>query len=330
MLSTELTRRFGIEHPIIAAGMARWAGATLAGAVSEAGGLGTIGTIAASPRAVREEIAQLRAATDRPFSANLVCFDWAPFASQMLDVVIEERVPVVTLSFGTPLAWVAPVKAAGLKVIVQVQDLEAARAAIAAQPDAIIVQGTEAGGHTGRRGTLNFAAQMLDEAGDIPIIVAGGIATGRGLAAALAMGAAGVVMGTRFKATPEFNAADDLKAEIVASDGGNTFYGEVVDLVRGGRWPNGVTGRVLQSRFTQEWGERPEALIDEVKAHPENFGEAMEEDPERRLNWAGESSGLVHELVPAGDIVRRVSAEAEALLKSASSVVVPEGAAASR
>ena len=330
MLSTELTRRFGIEHPIISAGMARWAGATLAAAVSEAGGLGTIGTIAASPRAVREEITQLRAATHRPFSANLVCFDWAPFASQMLDVVIEERVPVVTLSFGTPLAWVAPVKAAGLKVIVQVQDLETARASIAAQPDAIIVQGTEAGGHTGRRSTLNFAAQMLDEAGDIPIIVAGGIATGRGLAAALAMGAAGVVMGTRFKATPEFNAADDVKAEIVASDGGNTFYGEVVDLVRGGRWPNGVTGRVLQSRFTAEWGSKPDALVDAVKSQPEQFGEAMENDPERRLNWAGESSGLIHELQPAGDIVRRVSAEAETLLRRAAGVLVPEGVAARR
>ncbi|HXU23836.1 MAG TPA: nitronate monooxygenase [Tepidiformaceae bacterium] len=330
MLSTELTRRFGIEHPIISAGMARWAGATLAAAVSKAGALGTIGTIAASPRAVREEIAQLRAATDRPFSANLVCFDWAPFASQMLDVVIEERVPVVTLSFGTPLAWVEPVKAAGLKVIVQVQDLETARAAIAARPDAIIVQGTEAGGHTGRRGTLNFAAQMLDEAGEIPVIVAGGIATGRGLAAALAMGAAGVVMGTRFKATPEFNADDDVKAQIVASDGGNTFYGEVVDLVRGGRWPNGVTGRVLQSRFTAEWGSKPDALVEAVKSQPDQFGEAMENDPERRLNWAGESSGLVHELLPAGEIVRRVSAEAEALLKSAATVLTPEGATASR
>lgn len=324
MLSTQLTRRFGIEHPIISAGMALWAGANLASAVSNAGGLGTIGTIAASPRAVREEISRLRAVTGRPFSANLVCFEWAPFASQMLDVVIEERVPIVTLSFGTPLEWVAPVKAAGLQVIVQVQDLQAARAAIVAMPDAIIVQGNEAGGHTGRRGTLNFTAQVLDEAGDIPIVVAGGIATGRGLAAALAMGAAGVVMGTRFKATPEFNADDGLKAQIVASDGGNTFYGEAVDLVRGFRWPNGVTGRVLQSRFTAEWGERPEALLDAVKKEPARFGEAMENDPERRINWAGESSGLVHELLPAGEIVHRVSAEAEALLRASAGVLVSD------
>ena len=245
-----------------------------------------------------------------------MCFDWAPFASQMLDVVIEERVPVVLLSFGTPLAWLAPIRAAGLKSIVQVQDIEGARAAIAAAPDAIIVQGTEAGGHTGRRGTLNFAAQVLDEAGDIPIVVAGGIATGRGLAAALAMGAAGVVMGTRFKATPEFNAEDDVKAAIVAATGADTFYGEAVDLVRGGRWPNGVTGRVLQSRFTEEWGNRPEALVAAVKSDPEQFGEAMDRDPSRRLNWAGESSGLIHELLPAGEVVRRVSADAEALLRS--------------
>jgi len=330
MLHTELTRRFGIEHPIIQAGMARWAGAELAGAVSVAGGLGTIGTIAARPDAVRAEIARVREMTSLPFSVNLVCFDWAPFAGEMLDAVIEGRVPVVTLSFGAPLAWLAPIHDVGLQSIVQVQDFAGARAAIAAGPDAIIVQGTEAGGHTGRRGTLSFAAQVLDEAHGIPIVVAGGIATGRGLAAALAMGAAGVVMGTRFKATPEFNADADVKAQIVASDGGNTFYGEVVDLVHGGRWPGGVTGRVLRSRFTDEWGGKPDALVAAVKSDPELFGEAMDRDPERRLNWAGESSGLVHELVPAGEVVRRVAAEAEALLHKSAAALAAGAAAGSR
>jgi NAD(P)H-dependent flavin oxidoreductase YrpB (nitropropane dioxygenase family) len=144
------------------------------------------------------------------------------------------------------------VSAAGLKTIVQVQDLEGARAAIRARPDALIAQGNEAGGHTGRRGTLAFAAQVLDLAGDVPVLVAGGIATGRGVAAALGMGAAGAVLGTRFKASEEFECADALKAAIVSSDGGDTIYDEIVDDACGLDWPRHVTGRVLRNRFTAD------------------------------------------------------------------------------
>jgi nitronate monooxygenase len=315
MLQTELTRRLGIEHPIIQAGMGMWTRVDLVAAVSNAGALGTVGSIGHLPDVFAAEIRACQAATSRPFAANLVCWDWAPFAASMVDIAVEARVPVITLSFGDPLPALAKAKAAGLRTLVQVQDLAGARAAIDARPDAVIVQGNEAGGHTGRRGTLSFAAQVLDMAGDVPVVVAGGIANGRGLAAALAMGAAGVVMGTRFKATPEFAIGRHIKEAIVASDGSNTVYDEVVDLAYGGTWPNGVTGRVLRNRFTDEWLDRDEELRAAVAAEPGfAFSQRLDSDPATQLNWAGESSGLVEAILPAAEVVRRTVELAEELL----------------
>src|SRR5262249_49458594 len=163
------------------------------------------------------EIRACRAATTRPFAVNVVTWPWAPWAMDLIDVVLAERPPIVTLSFGEPVAHLERCKSAGLGTIVQVQDVDGARAAVSAKPDAVIAQGSEAGGHTGRRGTLGFAAQVLDLAGDVPVLVAGGIGSGRGVAAVLAMGAAGAVLGTRFKASEECDANPALKEAIAAS-----------------------------------------------------------------------------------------------------------------
>src|SRR5262249_31161656 len=191
-----------------------------------------------------------------------------------------------------PLAHLDRCKAAGLATIVQVQDLAGARAAIAARPDAIIVQGNEAGGHTGRRGTLGFAAQVLDLAGDVPVLVAGGIATGRGVAAALAMGAAGAVVGTRFKASVEYACPDALKQAILASDGSDTLYDEIFDEAYGLEWPHGGIGRAMRNHFTAEWESRRAELRAKVAAAPP-FAVVAElaQDPATCINWAGESSG---------------------------------------
>jgi nitronate monooxygenase len=323
MLTTELTRRFGIEHPIISAGMGGGSGPELAAAVSNAGGLGSLATIAVPPASVGGLIAKTRELTGKPFAVNIVTWDWAPFANEIVDVAIAERPPVVVLSFGDPIPGLRKCQEAGLKTIVQVQDLAGAQAALAAGPDALIVQGNEAGGHTGRRSTLSFAAQVLDMAGDIPIIIAGGVATGRGLAAVLAMGGAGVVMGTRFKATLEFGGEEFHKQAIVGSDGSNTTYNEIVDLARGGRWPNGVTGRVIRNSFVAEWEDKPEELQTIVRSFekPWAFMAQYENDPEKQLNWAGEASGLVHEILPAAEVVRRTVEEAEGLLARVAGVV---------
>lgn len=323
MLRTELTRRFGIEHPIISAGMGGGSGPELAAAVSNAGGLGSLATIAVPTAAVAGLIAKTRELTSKPFAVNIVTWPWAPFADEIVDIAIAERPPAVVLSFGDPIPALRRCQDAGLKTIVQVQDLAGAKAALAAGPDALIVQGNEAGGHTGRRSTLNFATQVLDLAGDIPIIIAGGVATGRGLAAALAMGGAGVVMGTRFKATLEFGGEQLHKDAIVGSDGSNTVYNEIVDLARGGRWPNGVTGRVIRNSFVAEWEDKPMELEHTVQSFekPWSFMAQYATDAEKQLNWAGEASGLVHEVLPAAEVVRRTVEEAEGLLARVAGVV---------
>jgi nitronate monooxygenase len=337
MLETALTRLLGLTHPIIQAGMATECGAALAAAVAEAGALGSIGSIGGTPDQLAAEIEACRAATSRPFAVNVVTFEWAPFALELVDVALAGGAPIVTLSFGDPLPALERCRAAGVRVLVQVQDLPGALAALAARPDAILVQGNEAGGHTGRRGTLGFAAQVLELAKDVPVVVAGGIATGRGLAAVLAMGAAGAVIGTRFKATREFGIAAGAASEspvvraqkqaIVASDGENTVFDEIVDDACSLTWPGGVTARVLENRFTREWlGRRAElraVVADAVAAagHPFAFVMALDQVAETSLNWAGESSGLVREISSAADVVAAVVAEAESLLRRVPSIL---------
>lgn len=327
MLSTVLTRSLGIEHPIIQAGMGSDCGVPLASAVSNAGGLGTIGSIGRSPQDFERELAAMKAATAKPWSVNIVTFAWSPFAGAMLDVAIAAGVPTITLSFGDTLPALERCQAAGIPALVQVQDFAAAKAVLERRPAAVMVQGNEAGGHTGARGTLSFAAQVLEIAGDIPVVLAGGIADGRGLAAAIAMGAAGVVLGTRFKAANEFGGPatrllEQQQAAIVANDGDHTVRDAITDLALGMTWPQGIAGRVLASGFTAEWLGRGESLRAEVAQQPP-FGwtTAHNSAPDTVLNWAGESAGLIHEVLPAAEIVRRTAGEAEALLRRAASVL---------
>jgi nitronate monooxygenase len=328
MLTTALTRHFAIDHPIIQAGMASDCGAPLAAAVSNAGGLGTVGSLGRTPDDLERELATMRGATSRPWSVNLATFEWSPFAGILVDVAISARPPVVTLSFGDTLPALEKCHAAGVQTMVQVQTFGTAQAVVAARPSAIIVQGNEAGGHTGLRGTLSFAAQVLEIGGGIPVIIAGGIAGGRGLAAALAMGASGVLMGTRFKATPEYGGPrtghlDAQRHAIVSNDGDHTVGATTADIALGMRWPAGIISRVLANQFTQEWHGREDALRAEVAAQTEPFGwtSAHNNRPENMLNWAGESSGLIHEILPAAEVVRRTVAEAEALLRNVSDIL---------
>ena len=323
-MRTRFTERFGLAHPLVQAGMGHEAGAALAAAVSNAGALGTIGSIGGTPDQLAAEIRACRAATDRPFAVNVVTWAWAPWAFDLVDVALAERAPIVTLSFGDPLPHLARCRAAGAKTIVQVQDVAGAREALAAKPDAVIAQGNEAGGHTGRRGTLSFAAQVLDMAGDVPVLVAGGIGSGRGVAAALAMGAAGAVLGTRFKASEEYAGSAPLKDALVASDGSDTLYDEIFDDACGLAWPRRVTGRALRNRFTAEWEGRREALQKEVATRPPfGFMAELAQEPATEVNWAGESAGLVDRVRPAAEIVREVMAAAEDRLRDVATLTPP-------
>lgn len=328
MLTTALTRELGIDHPVVQAGMSSDSGAALASAVSNAGGLGTVGSLGRSPEGLEQELATMATATSRPWSVNLATFDWAPFASMLVDVAIAARPPSITLSFGNILPALEQCQAAGLPTLVQVQDFATAEAVIAVRPSGIIVQGHEAGGHTGLRGTMSFAAQVLEIANGVPVIVAGGIAGGRGLAAALAMGASGVVMGTRFKATLEFGGPntghlDAQRDAIVSQDGDHTFCSETADIALGMQWPPGIVARILANRFTDEWVGREHELRAEVSRQTAPFGwtSANNNRPENMLNWAGESAGLVHEILPAAEVVTRTVAEAEEHLRAAAGLL---------
>jgi nitronate monooxygenase len=323
MLVTRLTRSFGIDHPVIQAGMGAEAGPELAAAVSTAGGLGTIGTIATPPDQVRMAIRRCRDLTARPFAVNLVTFEGAPFRDEIIDVVLREKPSAVTLSFGDPVPTLRLCRELGIRTLVQVQDFAGARAVLAAGPDALIVQGHEAGGHTGRRGTLSFLAQTLAIAGDTPVVAAGGIADGRGLAAVLAMGAAGALLGTRFKASVEYGCADVYKSVIAASDGDNTLAAPLLDAPFPWEWPANVVGRAVRNAFTAEWEGRDGELKAAIDALPPfGFLQRLWEDPEQSINWAGESSGLVGSVLPAAEIVRSVVGEAEEMLRRVASVLV--------
>lgn len=314
MLETAFTTTFGVPIPLIQAGM-NGAGPELAAAVSNAGALGTLGTIGKSPQQVVAEIERTRELTPHPFAVNVVTFDWAPFAFDIATAAIEAGAPVVTASFGDPERVARAARDAGRQTIIQVQHLEGARRALKFGPDLLIVQGNEAGGHTGTRGTLSFAAQVLDMAGDTPVAVAGGIATGRGLAAVLAMGAAAAVCGTRFKATHEYPDLDYLKEQVVASDGSNTTDDEINDTAYGMEWPQAVVGRAIRNGFQHEWEGRTQELRELVASQrPFEFvGELAAKGA--AVNWAGESSGLVNRVEHAADVVASIVNEAEALLE---------------
>jgi NAD(P)H-dependent flavin oxidoreductase YrpB (nitropropane dioxygenase family) len=310
MIRTPLCDLLGIDVPIGNAGMAGGtARASLAAAVAESGGLGGLGGIyREGPEYLRQQIRATRDLTAKPFTVNLLVFvlDAAP---QFLDVCLEERVPSVTLSFGEAGDYARRAKDAGMIVLNQVQTIAGAKKAVEAGVDVIIAQGGEAGGHTGSVATMAIVPQTVDIAGDIPVIAAGGIADGRGLVAALALGAQGVIMGTRFvaaeEAQPTAHAHQDL---IVAATADDTVFTDVFDIVDGMRWPSGISGRSIRTPFAEEWhGREPELREQRDAIVAESGGVA----PERAHSaYAGQSAGLVRDVKPAKQIIDDIMREA--------------------
>jgi len=315
MIRTKLCDVLGIDVPIGNAGMAGGtAGARLAAAVAEAGGLGGLGGIyREGAERLREEIRATRALTAKPFSVNLWVYllDVAP---QFLDICIEERVPSVTLSFGDPGAHARRAKDAGIVTLHQVQTVAGAKAAAAAGVDAIIAQGGEAGGHTGSVAAMALVPQVVDVAGEIPVIAAGGIADGRGLVAALALGAQGVIMGTRFVAAEESEPpAHQHRERIIAATADDTVYTDVFDIIDGLRWPEGISGRTIRTAFTQEWHGRETELHEHRRSIIDEGGGAL---PDRAHSaYAGQSAGLIRDVKPARAIIDDVMREADEVLR---------------
>src|SRR3954470_15040892 len=239
MIHTQLCDLLAIEHPILNAPMGGTATADLAAAVSVAGGFGMIGgTSGGGADWLRAQIRATRALTDRPFGVGFI----SSFAGidDLIQVALDERVAAINHSFADPTPYVAAAHAAGVKVFAQVQTVAQAQRAAYAGVDVLIAQGTEAGGHTGSIGTFAFVPTVVDLAGSIPVVAAGGIADGRGLAAALLLGAAGAWLGTRFVASHEWGGQPWEQAAVVAATADDTVRTSVYDQIRAATFPDGI------------------------------------------------------------------------------------------
>ncbi len=256
MIHTELCDLLNIEYPIIQGGMAWVATSSLAAAVSEAGGLGVIGAGNAPPEVVREEIRKTRAKTDKPFGVNV--YFLSPFTEQIIDLAVEERVPVVSTGAGNPGKYVSRLKDAGIRVLSLVSSVNLAKRLERSGVDAVIAEGLECGGHIGQVATFPLVAQVAS-AVDVPVIAAGGVFDGRGLVAALSLGACGVQMGTRFVCASECRVHPNYKKAIIAAgDRGTVVTGQ----------ETGHPVRVLKNNFAREFlaAEKRGATLEELEA----------------------------------------------------------------
>jgi nitronate monooxygenase len=315
-LSTRLTRKLQLRHPIVSAPMAFAGGGALAAAVSRAGGLGLIGGGYGDPAWLAE---QFNAAGDARVGVGFITWSLRKSPSVLTDV-LRHRPAAVMLSFGDPRPFVEDIRAAGALLVCQCQNLEHVWDAVDVGADIVVAQGTEAGGHGMVRGTLTLVPEVADflaqRAPDTLLIAAGGIADGRGVAAALVLGADGVLVGTRLWASSEALVKPRHHAALIDSDGDGTLRTTVADIARQLPWPRGFTGRIRRNAFTERWHGREEELERNVAVEGPRYRQAFNDgDPDHTGVWFGEAAGLIHAIEPAAVIVERMAAEAAALLK---------------
>jgi nitronate monooxygenase len=315
MITTPLCTLLGIEHPILNASMAGTATGELAAAVSEAGGFGMIGGTNPDGAAwVREQVRIARSLTARPFGVGFISS--FPDTEELARAALEEGVAAINHSFADPTPFVAPAHAAGAKVFVQVQTLVQAITAARAGADVIIAQGGEAGGHAGALGTFALLPAGVDAVAPIPVVAAGGIADGRGLAAALLLGAQGAWMGTRFVTSHEWGGPSWEQEAVLAATSDDTVQTRLYDLIAERPFPAGNPDRMLRNAFIDRWSGRES----EIPAHREALQAEVDAGHERADLAvagvsAGVSAGLIASARPAGEIVRGIVQEAETLLR---------------
>jgi nitronate monooxygenase len=314
MLRTRLCALFGIDCPVVNAPMAGPAKAELAAAVAEAGGLGLIGGSSGDPDWLRQQIRAARALTNRPFGVGFISS--FPGLDALVRTALDEHVAVITHSFADPTPCVESARAAGTLIIAQVQTVAQAVQAAEAGVDAITAQGVEAGGHTGTSSaTLPLVPAVIDAVGDIPVLAAGGIADGRGLAAALVLGADGVLVGTRLWASREALVKPRHHEKILQAAGDDTVRTRVPDIARQLPWPRGFTARIARNAFTERWHGHEDELERSLAVEGPKYRQAFEAgDPEHTAVWFGEAAGLIHAIEPAATIVDRMVSEAAARL----------------
>jgi nitronate monooxygenase len=320
-MQTRLTRALGIAHPIVSAPMGFASGGRLAAAVTQAGGLGLIGGGYGDAEWLEREFA---AAGDARIGCGFITWSLAK-QPDLLELALARRPAAVMLSFGDPAPFARRIKASGATLICQVQTLALARVAVAAGADVVVAQGTEAGGHGMERTTFTLVPEIADylasAAPSTLLAAAGGIADGRGLAAALMLGADGAVVGSRFWASAEALVAEGFQAAVVAADGDSTLRTTVADVARRIDWPRPFTARMLRTRFALDWHGREGELAhgDTLAREEARYWQGYRAgDPENSCVLTGEAAGLIRDIAPAGEILRRMVRDAEARIATGS------------
>lgn len=309
-LHTHACKILEIDVPILQAGMGRYTTPELVAAVSNAGGLGIIGGLGRSADELRSEIRRVRELTSRPFGVNHVLCQVDQAAMQ---VTLAQRVPVLSLAWGRSAELTYQAHEAGIIVVHMITSPEEAGLVAADGADIIVAQGTEGGGHVGMISTLPLVPLVVDVVGGVPVLAAGGIADGRGVAAVLMLGAQGALIGTRFLATPEARAQGHSKDVILNALGSQTTASKFFDDVMGRVWP-GAMVRSINHPLLEEWAGRQQEwalAADQLRPSLEAALQAGD------FVLAGESAGLVHDIVPAGELVHRIVRQAKDLLANA-------------
>lgn len=309
--STRLTRALKIRYPIVSAPMAFAGGGALAAAVTRAGGLGLIGGGYGDPAWLED---QFDAVGDQHVGVGFITWSLRKSPSLLTDA-LKHRPTAVMLSFGDPRPFVDDIHGAGTVMICQCQNMEHVQDAVDVGAEVVVAQGAEAGGHGALRGTLSFVPEVADflakHSSGTLLLAAGGIADGRGLAAALMLGADGVLVGTRLWASKEALVKEPHHNSILESNGDGTLRTRVADIARQIPWPRGFTARIRRNAFTDRWHGREDELEANVAIEGPRYRQAFAEgDPDNTGVWFGEAAGLIHAIEPAAVIVERMVAEA--------------------
>lgn len=320
MIKTRLTEQFDLKHPIVSAPMAMVAGGKLAAAVTAAGGLGLLGGGYAGIHGGEPDLdEQYRLAGNVPIGIGFIT--WAAHkAPEKIAWAIERNPACLFLSFGDPQPFARQARDAGIPLFCQTQTMRHVREAVDAGATVIVAQGAEAGGHGGDRSTFPFVPEaanwLANHAPDVLLLAAGGIADGRGLAAALMLGADGALVGSRFWAAAESLAHPEAVRRGIAADGDATVQTTAIDAVRGVPWPREFSYRVLRNRFADEWAGREAEAFDKFGSMHDAYSEARARgDFDVALSVVGEATGLITARTPAAEIVTSMTAEAEAALR---------------
>lgn len=304
----------------MSAPMSNHSGGQLATAVTLAGGLGTFGgTNDLGPEWLREQIALIRGQSDRPFGVGFIT-QLIEYNTTNIEIALEERVPVFIFSFADPDPWLGRAKDAGAVTICQVQSFELAQLAVDGGADVLLAQGNEAGGHTGEVNLLPLLVDLVERYPNLPVLAAGGITTGRALAGAMGAGAEGASLGTALLATPEaVEVPETFKEQIVLSDGQDTIFTRLYDLLGTRPWPDRIAGRVYRNRLVREWdGRDAEILTHREELASDVAAARARQDPEASAVYMGQGAGHVNAIRPASDVVRDICEGAESILRELS------------